>query len=191
MTASLQHPLDAQEPSQKLILARTISLGMILVLAGATVGFGMVVFYALDGVPLMGNFVTVLGEPLLAVVAAGVTPFALIGAVLFGLAKRRQAFDAIVLAHPETVTEEADAVRLVSAFTAGRFTEFACLWGFGLMCAILFHLITAPLLAGLVVAVLLTMVLRFPYSLLAKSWYDAGMNELKQRRAAASPVGRA
>ena len=184
------HPLDAQEPRQRLILARTISLGMILVLAGATVGFGMVVFYALEGIPLMGNFIVVLGEPLLAVVAAVLAPFVLVGAVLFGSAKRRQAFEAIVTAHPETVTPDADAERLVAAFTAGRFVEYAVLWGYGLACAILFHLITAPLLAGLVVVALLAMVVRFPYSIMAKSWYDAGMKELQRRRAAALPAGR-
>lgn len=185
MTASPDHPLDAYVPNQKLVLSRTVSLGMILVLAGATVGFGMVVFYALDGIPLMGNFVTVLGEPLLAVVATGLTPFVVIAAVLVGLAKRGQAFEAVVNAHPETITPEADAERMVAAFTAGRFVEYAVLWGWGLLCAILFHLITAPLLAGLVAVALVAMVVRFPYGIFAKSWYDAGMKSLHDRRAAA------
>jgi hypothetical protein len=161
-----------QQIHEQLILPRTISLGMILVLGGVTFGFGLVVYYALEGTPLMGNFRTVAGEPLLAVVAAAGWPVAVVAALILGPRRQEHYLRVIETEHPELRNPTDDSERLIAAFAAGRFLEYGILWGYGLACAILFHLLVSSLLPGLVVGMMLVMALRYPRTAAAVRFYQ-------------------
>ena len=115
----MPHPLDAQESAQKLSVLRTVSLGMLAVIVVVSVGFALVVFYALDGVPLAGNRFTVEGVSVLAVAGVAATPVVLLAAFFAGRAKRAALVERMNLDHPEVVGPEADAERLLNAFAGG------------------------------------------------------------------------
>ena len=180
----MPHPLDAQESAQKLSVLRTVSLGMMAVIVVVSVGFALVVFYALDGVPLAGNRFTVGGVSVLAVAGVAATPVVLLAAFLAGRAKRAALVRRMNLDHPEVVGPEADAERLLNAFAGGQFTESAVAFGSALFLAILFHVISSPLLLACIAAIVLFLAARFPFARRVQGWFDAELTALQARRRA-------
>jgi hypothetical protein len=180
------HPLDVQEFAQKLSIIRTVSLGMIVVLTVVSFGFALVVFYALDGVPLAGNRFTVEGIAVPALVALAVTPLMPILAFVYGRKRRAAALAKMLTDHPEVVGEEADTERLLNAFAGGQFAESAMLFGTGLTWAILFHVISSPIVLGCIGFLVVVLAVRFPFSFRVKSWFDAELANYRNQRATSS-----
>ena len=179
----MPHPLDAPEFVQKLTLLRTVRLGMMAVLVVASAGFAMVVFYALDGVPLAGNRFTVRGVSVLALAGVAVTPFVPLAAYLAGRSKRAALIERMNLDHPEVVGPEVDTERLLNAYAGGQFTESAVAFSAGLTLAIVFHVISSPLLLGCIGVIVLYLAARFPFAGRVKGWFDAELTALQARRA--------
>ena len=184
----MPHPLDAPEYAQKLTLMRTVSLGMMAVIAVVSVGFALVVFYALDGVPLAGNRLTVGNVSVLALAGVAGTPFVPLAAYLAGRAKRAALVGRMALDHPEVVGPDADAERLVNAYAGGQFTESAAAFSYSLFLAIVFHVISSPLLLGCIAVMVLFLAARFPFTGRVKGWFDAQLTALQAgRRASGTP----
>jgi len=177
------HPLDAPEFVQKLALLRTVRLGMMAVLVVASVGFSFVVFFALDGVPLAGNRYTIDGVSVLALAGVVVTPFVPLAAYLAGRSKRAALVERMGLDHPEVVGPEADTERLLNAYAGGQFTEAAVAFSAALLMAIVFHVISSPLLLGCIGVLVLYLAARFPFAGRVKAWFDAELTALRARRA--------
>ncbi len=183
----MPHPLDAPEFAQKLALLRTVRLGMMAVLVVASVGFAFVVFFALDGVPLAGNRFTVRGVSVLALAGVAVTPFLPLAAYLAGRSKRAALVERMKLDHPEVVGPDVDAERLLNAYAGGQFTESAVAFSAGLALAIVFHVLSSPLLLGCIGVLVLFLGFRFPFEGRVKGWFDAETTALLARRASGTP----
>ena len=183
----MSHPLDAPEFVQKLAVMRTVRRGMVAVLVVAATGFAMVVFFALGGVPLAGNRYTVHGVSVLALAGVAATPFVLVAAYLAGRSKRAELLARLDTDHPELVGPDVDAERLLNAYAGGQFAEAAVAFSCALFLAIVFHVISSPLLLGCIGVIVLYLVARYPFEGRVKAWFDAQTTALRARRASGTP----
>lgn len=178
-TAYLESPAFAH----RIGALRALGLGFALVLTGVTLGFGMVIWFALDGVPLAGNLYRVAGIPvptLVATVVVLATPFA---AVAIGRARGRKGVAHVAAAHPELAGSIDEAEHLVDAFAGVVYAESAVAFGAGFACAVLFHITTDPVIlaeVGLLAGFLLA---RRPTLRQAREWIlqAARVVELQRR----------
>jgi hypothetical protein len=168
----MAHPLDEREFVQKMQLVRTLTVGMVIVLTVMSVGFAMVVFYALEGVPLLGNRFTYEGVSIPALGIACITPFVPLLAWWHGRRKRALALTKLQATHPEMVSPNHDAGALLNAYFAGQYGESAVLFGFSLSWAILFHLISSPIVLGSIGFLIVVLFLRMPFTGRVKAWFD-------------------
>ncbi|MGL6076083.1 MAG: hypothetical protein ACRC8S_18145 [Fimbriiglobus sp.] len=182
----MAHPLDEREFVLKMQLVRTLTVGMIVVLTVVSVGFAMVVFYALEGVPLLGNRFTYEGVSIPALVIASITPFVPLLAWWHGRRKRAIALSKLQSTHPEMVSPNHDAGTLLNAFFAGQYGESAVLFGVSLTWAILFHLISSPIVLGSIGFLILFLILRMPFTWRVKGWFDREWPKFAGRHSSAS-----
>ena len=162
--------LDSPEFARRVGVLRTLGLGFALVLSVVTVGFGMVVWFALDGVPLAGNLYKLAGVPvptLAATVVVLATPFV---AVAAGQARGRAGVRAVAAAHPELAGSADEADHLVDAFAGVVYAESAVAFGAGFACAVLFHITTDPVILAGVGMLVAFLVIRRPTLNRARDW---------------------
>ena len=183
----MPHPLDAPEFVQKLAVLRTVRRGMVAVLVVAATGFAMVVFFALGGVPLAGQRYNVHGVSVIALAGVAATPFVRLTAYLAGRSKRAELLARMDLDHPEVVGPDVDAERLLNAYAGGQFTEAAVAFSCALFLAIVFHVISSPLLLGCIGVIVIYLLARDPFEGRVKGWFDAETTALQARRASGTP----
>ena len=176
------HPLDGLEFAQKLSVIRAACRGMMVILAGIAFGFSLVVYFALDGIALAGNMVSVGGVSILAIGAGVLTPFVLLVAWKLGQSKRDAAVRKLAAVHPEVVGSEAESEGLLDAYAGGKFTEYAITTGVGFVWAVVFHVISSPLMLLWIAVLIGFLAWRFPTVSNAKSWYDMAVQQLVRLR---------
>ena len=180
--ATAPHPFDVTEFAQKLSVIRTVCLGMMVILAGIAFGFSLVVYFALDGIALAGNMLSVGGVSILAIGAGVLTPFVPLVAWKVGQSKRAAGVRKLVDAHPEVIGSEAETEGLLDAYAGGKFTEYAIATGVGFVWAIVFHVISSPLMLAWIAVLIGFLAVRFPTVSNAKSWYNKAAQELIRLR---------
>lgn len=178
------HPLDIQEFAQKLSVIRVACRGMIVILAGIAIGFSLVVYFALDGIPLAGNLLNIGGVSILAIITGLLTPVVPVVAWKVGQNRREEGIRKLVKQHPETMSTDADVEGLVEAFAGGTFLEYAICTGVGFVWAVVFHVISSPLMLVWIAFLILFLAFRFPSLARTKVWYDAAVVELARLRQA-------
>jgi hypothetical protein len=177
-------PAFADPPNfpRRLAALRNLVLAFALILAGVTVGFWMVVRFALDGVPLAGNRYKLGGVPIPTLIAVAVVLATPVVAILAGRARGRSGVRQVAAAHPELAGSSDEVDRLLDAFAGVVFAESAVVFGAGFASAILFHITTDLVIlagVGLLVSFLLV---RRPSAERARAWIAAAVRELRTRR---------
>jgi hypothetical protein len=173
------HPLDDPRLARRLATLRTLCLGVMVFLVGISAGVGLVVWFALDGVPLAGRLVTVGGVSLVTVVAGVLTLAVPVVAVRVGQARGEAGVR-------ELAAEGAadDPEKLLEVFAGVTFAEAAVAGGVGFAWAALFHLTSDPLMLAWVGLLIAFLAARYPTAGRARAWFDAAADRLARERRA-------
>ncbi len=178
----MSHPTDAPEHAGLRALFRTTTLGMAALLAVITVGFGLVVTFALDNVPLAGNWATLGGFPALTAAAGLLTPLVVAAAVVHGRVRMAQAVRRARSDHPEVAGPDTDGDRIMTAVGARLFGTLIVLLAAGFVCAVLYHLTSSAGLLGCVAVFAGAMLVFYPSGRRVRGWYDAAAAALARDR---------
>lgn len=143
---------------RRLRFLQTLCRGLIIGVIGINVVVGMIVWYALDGVPLAGHRFTVGGVSMMTVVAAVLT--FLIPAVSLWVAKTKSR--TALTEHPGQVIE---------AFALKTGIEFLPIAGTGFVWAIFYHITAERMIWVLVACLLAYLFARFPTTKRANAWF--------------------
>lgn len=176
------HPMDAPEHAGRRALFRTVTLGMAALLVVVTVGFGLVVTFALDNVPLAGNWRTVGGVPALTAAAGLLTPLVVALAVVHGRVRMAQVVRRARTDHPEVAGPDADGDRIMTAVGARLFGTLIVLLAGGFVCAVLYHLTSSPGLLGCVGVFAGAMLVFYPSGGRVMGWYNTAAVALARDR---------
>lgn len=161
---------------------QTLCQGVIVGLVGLTIGFWMVVSYALDGIPLAGNLFQIAGISVVVWVAGIFTLAAPAAAIAVGRTKRRAGLARVAAAHPELAGSADESERVFDVFAAVVFAEYAVAGGTALALAVFFHLTSLFPILGFVAGLLIFLVLRYPTVGWARVWFAAAAGDLAVRR---------
>jgi hypothetical protein len=175
-------PLEDPAFARRVASLQTLCLGVIVGLVGITVGFWMVVWFALDGIPLAGNFFQIAGVSVVVWAAGLLTAAAMIAAPAVGRAKGRAGLARVAAGHPELAGSEDEAERVFDVFAAVVFAEYAVAGGTAFALAVTFHLTSLFPVVGCVAALLLFLAARYPTAGRARTWFAAAWGELAVRR---------
>jgi hypothetical protein len=174
--------LDSPEFAHRIGALRALGLAFALILAGITTGISMVVWFALDGVPLAGNLYKVGGVPVPTIVAGVIVLLTPVAAVLVGRAQGRAGMRQIAVSHPELAGSADEAERLADAFSAVVHAESAMTLLVGFGCAVLFHVTTDPVLLVGVGFLVLILVVRRPSLERARTWMATAADAVHRDR---------
>ena len=164
-------PFEDPAVARRVASLQTLCLGVIVGLVGITLGFWLVVHFALDGIPLMGNLVRIAGVSVVVWIAALLTVAAMIAAPLVGREKQRTGLARVAAAHPELAGSEDEAERVFDVFAASVFAEYAVAGGTAFVLAVAFHVTSLVGVVGCVAALLLFLIARYPSAGRAKKWF--------------------
>jgi hypothetical protein len=174
------HPLDGPRLVRRLAALRGLCSVLMLALVVISAGFGLVVWYVLDGLPLAGRLVTIGGLSVITVATGVLTP--LVPVVALWAGRRRGEAGLRELAAEPSAGDEADAERLVDVFAGQTFTEYAVAGGVGFAWAVLFHVTSDPLMLLWVGGLVVFMAVRLPTTARARRWFDAAADRLARER---------
>lgn len=175
-------PFEDPAFARRVASLQTLCLGVIVGLVGITVGFWMVVWFALDGIPLAGNLFQIAGVSVVIWVAGLLTASAMIAAPAVGRSRGRAGLARVAAAHPELAGSDDEAERVFDVFAAVVFAEYAVAGGTAFFLAVTFHVTSLFPVVGCVAALLGFLGARYPTGGRAERWFAKAAAELAVRR---------
>jgi hypothetical protein len=175
MTPDPAHPLADRPAADRLAAFRAVCAVLAGGLVLISVLIGVIVRFALDGQPIAGNGVQVAGLSAVTWVGLAVAGVAPVLALVVAAAQRRSGLAA---AADPAAGPDADRDRLLDAFAAAKFAEYAVAVAAGFACSLLYHLTADWVLLAAVLGLAGFLVLRFPTTARAVRWYDEAAAEV-------------
>lgn len=174
-------PFDRPDVIRRLMTLRTLSLGMMLGLAGISGVVMMIVHFALDGLPIAGRLMTVGGVSMVTVVAGVITLIIIPVTQFLASGRVERGLDELA-ARPRDDHPEG----LLDLFAGYTFTCQIVPLMIGFCWAALMHLTADPLMLLWVSFLIGFMIVHYPTTVRAQNWYNQMRDLLAGRIAAKS-----
>jgi heme/copper-type cytochrome/quinol oxidase subunit 2 len=185
------HPLDRPEFADRHRVLKFLCGGLMVAMTLVTLLVIAVVRFALGARPLPGNAGLVAGVPILTVLAAVITLTVPLIATIVVPIIRASGIRKVATTPPAPpepgAPDENDADRLWKVYSAGKFVEYALAEGAVLATAILFHVTSDWTMMGFIAAMVLFMLVRFPTTARARTWFDEALPEMDRIRQSEPP----
>ena len=186
------HPLDRPEFVDRQRMLKVLCGGLMVMMTMVTLLVIAVVRFALGARPLPGNAGLVAGMPILTIIAAVLTlavpTVATILVPLLRAAGLRKVATTDPLPPEPGTADENDADRLWKVYSVGKFVEYALAEGAVLATAVLFHVTSDWVMMGFIAALVLYMLVKFPTTEKARSWFDVAVPEMEAIRQSEPPA---